>query len=108
MEYNRTSQAIFCGRCPCCGGVSLDDPVQSAATPVWAFLVAPMGRTVPVLSASRKRIAALRKAGAHPLYTEYDGVDHNSPWEWAYTQNRLLWNGSSRRSAARLLSEAAR
>lgn len=26
---------------------------------------------------SQDRVAALRKAGGHPLYTEYSGVDHN-------------------------------
>jgi predicted peptidase len=78
---------FFAAAAPCCGGLSLDDPVQSAATPVWAFHGS-ADKTVPV-SASRERIAALRKAGAHPLYTEYDGVDHNS-WEWAYTEPALV------------------
>ena len=34
-------------------------------------------------------IAALRKAGGHPLYTEYAGVGHNV-WEWAYTEPELI------------------
>jgi predicted peptidase len=44
-------------------------------------------RTVPV-TVSRNRIAALRKAGGRPLYTEYAGVDHNV-WEWAFTEPAL-------------------
>ena len=44
-------------------------------------------RTVPV-AVSRDRMAALRKAGGHPLYTEYAGVDHNV-WEWAFTEPAL-------------------
>jgi len=78
---------FFAAAAPCCGGLSLDDPVQSAATPVWAFHGA-ADKTV-LVSASRERIVALRNAGAHPLYTEYAGVDHNS-WEWAYTEPALV------------------
>lgn len=87
---------FFAAAAPCCGGLSLDDPVQSAATPVWAFH-GDADKTVPV-SASRERIAALRKVGVHPLYTEYVGVDHNS-WEWAYTEPALVeWIFAQKRS----------
>jgi hypothetical protein len=37
---------------------------------------------VPV-SSSRDRIAARRKAGGHPIYTEYAGVDHNGAVTYA-------------------------
>jgi hypothetical protein len=33
-------------------------------------------------------MAALRKAGGHPLVTEYHGVDHDV-WEWAFTEPAL-------------------
>jgi predicted peptidase len=52
---------------------------------------------VPV-SESRDRIAELRKAGGHPLYTEYADVDHNV-WEWAYTEPELVkWVFAQRQS----------
>lgn len=35
-------------------------------------------------------IAALKAAGGRPVYTEYEGVGHNS---WAATYgNRLVWD----------------
>jgi predicted peptidase len=49
------------------------------------------------VSISRERIAARRKAGGHPLYTEYAGVDHNV-WEWAFTEPSLIeWVFAQRR-----------
>jgi hypothetical protein len=49
------------------------------------------------VATSRERIAALRKAGSHPLYTEYVGVGHNV-WEWAYTEPALVeWMFAQRR-----------
>jgi hypothetical protein len=44
-------------------------------------------QTIPV-SLARDRIATRRKAGGHPLYSEYAGVDHNV-WEWAFTEPEL-------------------
>jgi predicted peptidase len=78
---------FFAAAAPCCGSITVDDPVQSADTPVWAFH-GDADKTVPVTT-SRARIAALRQVGAHPFYTEYAGVDHNS-WEWAYTEPALV------------------
>jgi hypothetical protein len=50
------------------------------------------------VSLSRDRIAARRKAGGHPLYTEYAGVDHNC-WEWAFTEPALVkWISAQGRS----------
>jgi len=70
----------------CCGSISTDDASGSIATPLWNFH-GDSDRTVPV-SVSRDRIAARRKAGGRPIYTEYAGVDHNV-WEWAYTEPEL-------------------
>lgn len=78
---------FFAGAAICCGSISLDDGTGGINTPLWNFH-GDSDRTVPV-SSSRDRIAARRKAGGHPLYTEYAGVDHNS-WEWAYTEPELL------------------
>ncbi|HEX8817834.1 MAG TPA: hypothetical protein VF753_20260 [Terriglobales bacterium] len=85
MLTNR--EKFFAAAVPLCGSPSLDDPARSLATPVWCFHGA-ADQTVPV-SISRDRIAARRKAGGHPLYTEYEAVDHNV-WEWAYTEPELL------------------
>ena len=69
---------------------------RSFGTPIWNFH-GDADDTVPV-AVSRDRIAALRKAGGHPLSTEYAGVGHNV-WEWAYTEPALLkWLFSNRRA----------
>jgi predicted peptidase len=96
--WNMTAhrRKFFAAAVPCCGSISMDDPVQSAETPVWGFH-GDADQTVPV-STSRERMAALRKAGARPLYTEYAGVDHNV-WEWAYTETSLVkWVFAQRRA----------
>jgi predicted peptidase len=78
---------LFAAAVACCGSPTLDDAALSIATPLWNFHGA-ADDTVPV-TVSRDRIAALRKAGAHPLYTEYAGIGHNV-WEWAYTEPELI------------------
>jgi predicted peptidase len=78
---------FFAAAAPCCGSISMDDGSGSIHTPLWAFHGGSDG-VVPV-SASRDRIAARRKAGGQPLYTEYAGVGHNV-WEWAYTEPELV------------------
>ena len=78
---------FFAAAVPCCGSISKEDGTGSIDTPLWAFH-GDSDQTVPV-AASRNRIAARRKAGGHPLYTEYAGVDHNV-WEWAYTEPELV------------------
>jgi predicted peptidase len=80
-------QNFFAAAIPCCGSAGADDVTRAADTPVWAFH-GEADDTVPVAT-SRERIAALRKIGAHPLYTEYAGVGHNV-WEWAYTEPALV------------------
>ena len=86
---------FFAAAVICCGGVSPDDGTGSIETALWNFH-GDSDQTVPV-SSSRDRIAARRKAGGHPLYTEYAGVDHNV-WQWAYTEPELpKWLFSQRR-----------
>jgi len=87
---------FFAAAVPVCGADTAEDPVQSMGTPVWNFHGA-ADQNVPV-ELSRHRIAALRKAGGQPIYTEYAGVEHNV-WEWAYTEPELpKWLFSQRRS----------
>jgi predicted peptidase len=88
---------FFAAAVTCCGSATQESPERSAATPVWNFHGID-DRTVP-LDVSRDRIAALRKAGARPLHTEYAGVGHNV-WEWAYTEPQLApWLFAQRRRA---------
>jgi len=87
---------FFAAAVICCGSVSLDDGTGSAETPLWAFH-GDSDKTVPV-SVSRDRVAARRKAGGQPLYTEYAGVDHEV-WRWTFTEPQLVrWVFSQRRS----------
>lgn len=72
----------------CCGGVSPDDGTGSIETPLWDFH-GDADEVVPV-SSSRDRIAARRKAGGHPLYTEYAGVDHDGATSLAFTEPELV------------------
>ena len=86
---------FFAAAAPCCGATSKDDGTGSIETPLWNFH-GDSDQTVPV-ALSRDRIAARRKAGGHPLSTEYAGVDHNI-WQWAYTEPALVsWIFSQRR-----------
>jgi predicted peptidase len=87
---------FFAAAVICCGSFSFDDGTGSMDTPLWNFH-GDSDKIVPV-SMSRDRVAARRKAGGHPLSTEYAGVDHNS-WEWAYTEPELVkWVFSQRRA----------
>lgn len=86
---------LFAAAAICCGSPS-EDSLKAVRTPVWNFH-GDADQTVPV-AVSRERIAALRKAGGHPLYTEYAGVGHNV-WEWAYTEPALAkWIFAQRRA----------
>ena len=87
---------FFAAAVICCGSASLDTAAAAAGTPLWNFH-GDADATVPV-KVSRDRIATLRKAGGHPLSTEYAGVGHNV-WEWAYTEPSLVrWLFSKRRA----------
>lgn len=88
---------FFAAAVICCGSASTEDGTGSIGTPLWNFH-GESDKTVPV-SISRRRIAARRKAGGHPLSTEYEGVDHNV-WQWAFTEPELLpWVFAQHRGA---------
>jgi predicted peptidase len=89
---------FFAAAVICCGSASQDDGTGSPHTPVWNFH-GDADKSVPV-SISRDRIAARRKAGGHPISTEYAGVDHNV-WQWAFTEPGLAkWVFSQAASGA--------
>ncbi len=78
----------------CCGSDSPDDGGASIETQLWNFHE-DADDTVPV-SISRARMAARRKAGGHPLYTEYLGVGREV-YEWAFTEPAMAkWVFSQR------------
>jgi predicted peptidase len=78
------------------GGVSADDGTGSVATPLWDFH-GESDEVVPVSSA-RERITARRKAGGHPLYTEYAGADHDSVTRLGFTEPSVVkWLFDQRR-----------
>jgi predicted peptidase len=87
---------FFAAAVICCGGESPDDGTGSVATPLWDFH-ADADEVVPV-SSSRDRIAARRRAGGRPIYTEYAGVDHDGANRLAFTEPELpRWVFSQRR-----------
>lgn len=79
---------LLAAAAPVCAG---GDPAYAACfakTPVWAFH-GDADATVMV-NRSREMVAALRVAGGRPIYTEYEGVGHNS---WTDTfANRTMWD----------------
>ena len=67
---------LFAAAIPVCGG---GDPAQAeklAKLPIWAF----HGDADPLVPVERPRdmIAAIKKAGGEPKYTEYKGVGHDA------------------------------
>jgi predicted peptidase len=66
----------FAAAVPICGGADTSKATLIRHMPIWTFHGDADG-TVPVKS-TREIVAALRKAGGSPKYTEYPGVDHGS------------------------------
>ncbi len=85
---------------PICGGVQPGKASDVAAKikdiPTWCFH-GDADKAVNV-SKSREVIAAMKKAGAKPNYTEYPGVGHNS-WDKAYATDELwTWLAKQKKS----------
>jgi predicted peptidase len=94
MLANRPN--FFAAAVICCGAESPDDGTGSIATPLWDFH-GDSDEVVPVATA-RDRIAARRKAGGRPIYTEYPGIDHNGATGLAFTEPALpKWVFSQRK-----------
>jgi predicted peptidase len=86
---------MFAAAVPICGGGAESRAGLMTGTAVWAFH-GDRDEAVNV-SESRRMVAALKKAGAAPRYTEYEGVGHNS-WERAFAEPDLLpWLFAQRR-----------
>lgn len=78
---------MFAAAVPICGGGNAAKAPAMTKTAIWAFH-GEEDEMVDV-SESRKMIAALKRAGANPRYTEYKGVGHNS-WVRAFAEPDLL------------------
>lgn len=78
---------MFAAAVPMCGGGDVSNARLISRTPVWAF----HGERDEVVSVeeSRRMIAAIKRVGGQPRYTEYAGVGHNC-WDRAYAEPDLL------------------
>jgi predicted peptidase len=72
---------LFAAAAPVCGGADEATAGRIKDVPIWAFHGAKDTAVKP--ARSRNMIAALRKAGGNPKYTEYPDVGHDS-WNPAY------------------------
>jgi len=77
----------FAAAVPICGGGNPSKATLITKTPIWAFH-GDQDESVNV-SESRSMVAALKKAGGLPRYTEYKGVGHNS-WVPAFKEPDFL------------------
>lgn len=77
----------FAAAVPICGGADDGTAPSLAKLPIWTF----HGSNDNVIPPERTRsmVAALRKAGGTPKFTEYPGVAHNS-WFKAFAEPELL------------------
>jgi predicted peptidase len=73
---------LFAAAAPVCGGADEATATKIKDIPIWAFHGAKDTAVKP--ARSRNIIAALKKAGGQPKYTEYPNVGHNS-WDNAYS-----------------------
>jgi predicted peptidase len=76
---------LFAAMVPIAGGADPEQVLRLAGKPIWAFH-AEDDQVVPV-TYSRNTIAALRKAGGQPSYTELPSgtfFDPNEHWSWVY------------------------
>jgi predicted peptidase len=79
---------LLAAAAPICGGGDPAFADKFKDTPVWAFHGSADPAVIP--DRSRMMIKALEEAGGRPIYTEYEGVGHDS---WTMTfDNRLLWD----------------
>ncbi len=79
---------MFAAAVPVCGGADETKASKIAHVPVWAF----HGALDPVVKPARSKniVAALKKAGGDPKYTEYPKVKHNA-WSYSYSPKLFEW-----------------
>jgi predicted peptidase len=79
--------SIFAAAIPLCGGGNPSFASRAAKTPIWAFH-GDMDDNVPVAE-TRNMIAAVKKAGGNPRYTEYKGMGHEI-WDRVFKEPGLV------------------
>ena len=86
---------LFAAAVPICGGGDPSAVRKFDKVPIWAFHND--GDPTVGVEGSRSMIAALKKAGADPKYTEYQSTQHDAwtrtykdpaLWEWLVSQKR--------------------
>lgn len=90
---------MFAAAVPVCAGGNETKAAQMINTPIWAF----HGEldTAVKVERSRRMIAALKKAGGTPLYTEYKGEGHVI-WDRVFSEPELLpWVFAQKKTAAK-------
>lgn len=78
---------MFAAAIPICGGGDTKLAKKIKHIPIWVFH-GDKDNTVKT-SRSRDMVAALKKVGGRPLYTEYKGCNHNS-WKRTYENPEVL------------------
>jgi predicted peptidase len=78
---------LFAAAIPVCGGGDATQAEKIKDIPIWAF----HGDKDAVVKTKRSRdmIAAIKKSGGKPQYTEYKGVAHDS-WTQTYSDKNVL------------------
>ena len=88
---------LFAAAIPICGGGNTKVASRLKHIPIWAFH-GDKDNVVPP-DRSRSMIAAIKKAGGRPLYTEYKGVGHHC-WAQTYANPEVLkWFFDQRKKA---------
>ena len=87
--------ATFAAAVPICAAGDPAKAARIASLPIWCFHGA--ADTTVSVEYARKMMAALRRAGGHPKYTEYPGVGHDSYRNAFKEQDLLPWLFSQRR-----------
>lgn len=77
---------VFAAAAPLCGEANEEQAGRLTKIPIWVFHGAADTGNDPEMS--RRMVAALRRAGGKPLYTEYPGVEHNC---WTITYRNPLF-----------------
>ena len=89
----------FAAAVPVCGGGDERHAPRLARVPIWAFH-GELDEAVSV-ERSRRMVAAVRRAGGKPRYTEYKGVGH-FVWHQAFAEAELLpWVFAQTRTSVR-------
>ena len=78
---------LFAAALPICGGGDTAQAERLKNMPIWAFHGSIDKVVIP--ERSRNMIAAIKKAGGQPIYTEYPGVGHVS-WTQTYSNHAVM------------------